>query len=210
MLLQGSQGQTGKQIGQGLIVGTGEYSELLATELQPRYYENTYRGQTFSALASAAVTVGILTLTNVSFALYNPPNSGKNLVMTDVSFGITSTVFGTGTVVLAYNPQTSTPLGTVSGTIRNNLLTGNAPSSVASYYVSATLASTPVGVLPIFGVAAPVITTVTPAVSGQSPYNRLELSGQILVAPGGVLSVQGTVASLVVGLPGMTWMEVPI
>ncbi len=44
MLLSGNQGQSGKQVGQNITAGMGEYSDLLFTELMARYYEQTYRG----------------------------------------------------------------------------------------------------------------------------------------------------------------------
>jgi hypothetical protein len=204
MLLQGNQGQTGKQVGQNLTASLGEYGEQLASELQPRYYENTYRGQKFSACNTAAVTVGVLTATNVSFALYNPPGSGKNLAIVNAGFGISSTAFATGALFLAYNSQTTAPVGTTALTVRNNLLTGANTGSVALAYSAATLSGTPVAVCPVFSFA-------TSATVG-SPAQTLnwDVAGQVIVAPGGVLSVQGSVAALAVGFIGLTWDEVAI
>lgn len=200
--IQGNQGQTGKQVGNNVTIGFGEFSDQLASELQPRYYENTYRGQKFSAINSAAVTVGVLTTSNVSFALYNPPNSGKNLAIVTAGFGATSTTFATGTIVLAYNPQTVTPSNTTALTIKSNLLTGNPAPSVAQAYSTATLSSTPIAIMPLLSVA--VNTTAPPLVPNQ------DLGGQIILAPGGVISIQGTVASSAVGLGFLAWDEIPV
>jgi hypothetical protein len=204
MQATGIQGQTGKQTGQNIPISVGETSDQLVTELQPRYYENTYRNQKFSACATAAVTVGALTATNVSFALYNPPSSGKNLVLVSAGFGVASTTFATGALFLAYNVQTATPLSTTALAIRSNLLTGNTAASVAQAYSAATLSSTPVAVAPIFGftVSATIGSPVQPA--------QWDAGGQIVVAPGGVLSIQGSVASLALGYPSLTWDEIAI
>jgi hypothetical protein len=58
MFLQGNQGATGKQTGNGVIISAGEFGEQLASELMARNCEATYRGQRFSALfPSAALAV---------------------------------------------------------------------------------------------------------------------------------------------------------
>ena len=204
MLIQGNQGQTGKQTGQNLTGSFGEYGDQLASALMPRYYENTYRGQKFSACNTAAVTVGVLAATNVSFALYNPPNSGKNLVIVNAAFGVGSTTFATGAMFTAYNPQTTAPTNTTALTVRGNLLNGANAASVAQAFSTATLSSTPVPIAPIFSFA-------TSATVG-SPAQTLnwDAAGQLILTPGGVLSLQGSVASLACGFAGMTWDEVSI
>lgn len=210
MLLNGNQGQTGKQTGQGIPVSFGEYGDQLASELQPRYYEMNYRGQVFSACNTAAVTIGVLAATNVSYALYNPPNSGKNLVIIDAGFGAASTVFGSGSVFFAYNPQTTTPGGTTALTIKSNLLTGNPAASVAAAYSTATLSSTPIAVRPFYGCVAAAASTATPISAQCVPFVKDDVAGELIVAPGGVLSIQGSVAAVANGFVGISWAEVAI
>jgi hypothetical protein len=211
MLLQGNQGQTGKQTGQNLTASLGEYGEQLASELQPRYYENTYRGQKFSACNTAAVTIGALTATNVSFALYNPPGSGKNLAIVDASFGAGSTVFASGAVFFAVNPQTTTPAGTTALTIRNNLLTGNTgAASIAQAYSAATLSATPVAIRPFYGCVGPAASTVTPVSATTVPFVKDDVAGEIILTPGTVLSIQGSVAAVANGFVGISWDEISI
>jgi hypothetical protein len=210
VIVNGNQGQTGKQTGQTIPSSFGEFGDQLATELMPRYYQNTYRGQKFSACNTAAVTIGALTATNVSYALYNPPNSGKNLVIVDAGFGAGSTVFGSGAVFFAYNSQSTTPLGTTALTIKGNLLTGAAAPSVAQAYSAATLSGTPIAVRPFFGCVAAAASTVTPISAQSVPFVKDDVAGEIIVAPGGVLSVQGSVAAVAVGFVGISWDEVAI
>lgn len=201
MLLQGNQGQTGKQVGSNLTASFGEYGDPLVSELQPRYYENTYRGNKFSACNTAAVTIGALAATNVSFALYNPPSSGKNLVLVAAGFGASSTTFSAGPVFLAWNAQATAPLGTTPLTIHNNLLGGGA-NSVAQAYSTATLSGTPIPIRPFFG---------SPAATGVGPITvKDDIAGEFILAPGGVVSIQGNVASTAIGFVGISWDEIAI
>src|ERR1039458_956141 len=95
MLLQGNQGQSGKQVGQNLTAGFGEYSDLLVTELMTRYYENTYRGNAFIAATAAAGALSLTgTTTYTGLAVFNPANSGKNLALKTAIF--VPTIVATG------------------------------------------------------------------------------------------------------------------
>ena len=78
MLLQGNQGQTGKQVGQNLTAGFGEFSELLVNELQARYYQNAYRGNSFYAVNTAAQALSVASSTYTGLVVQNPAASGKN------------------------------------------------------------------------------------------------------------------------------------
>jgi hypothetical protein len=202
MLVQGNQGQTGKQVGQNLTVGFGEFSEQLVTELMARYYELTYRGQKFSACLTAAGTIGVLTLTGVTYHLYNPANSGKNLVIIASSFAPSSATFAVGAVFFAFNPQPSVPTATTPLAVRSNLLTGAAAASAAQVFSAATLASVPVAVRPFFGVPAVACTDLICV--------KDDVAGELILPPGGVLSIQANVAACAVGFLGMSWDEVAI
>src|ERR1700682_447658 len=98
MLMQGNQGQTGKQTGQNLTAGMGEFSDVLVTELQPRYYESAYRGLVFSSAvagggvalsATALFSTAIATFTPI-LAIYNPLTNIKNAVILSAHCGIHS------------------------------------------------------------------------------------------------------------------------
>jgi hypothetical protein len=201
------QSQVGPQVNSDGIfanVRADRQGGVIVSELNPRYYENTYRGQKFSACLTAAGVIGVLAATNVSYALYNPPSSGKNLVLVAASFAGSTTVFGTGAVFFAYNPQAAAPVGTVALTIKSNLLTGNAAASVAQAFSSATLLATPIAVRPFFGAA------LTATVGSSMPVVKDDIGGEIIVAPGGVLSIQGSTAAVATGFVGISWDEVAV
>ena len=45
----GQQGITSKQVGGNISISLGEFGDQLVSELQARYYEQTYRGNVFYA-----------------------------------------------------------------------------------------------------------------------------------------------------------------
>lgn len=202
MILQGQAGPQVLSDGTYANVRQDKQGAIAATELNPRYYENTYRGQSFSACLTAAATIGVLTATGVTFHLYNPAGSGKNLVIKAANFVPSSATFVVGGVFYAYNAQATAPTGTTALTLRSNLLTGNAASSIAQAFSAATLAAAPVAVRPFFGVPATACTDIINL--------KDDVAGELIVAPGGVLSIQGTVAACAVGFIGMSWDEVAV
>ena len=143
MLLQGNQGQTGKQVGQNLTVGMGELSELLVSELQPRYYEQCYRGNTFFLSVAAA---GGTAYTGAAggtplLALYNPVGSGKNLVLKSACVSVVATASAAGlTQFRLYGGISVAPTGTVVSP-RNALSFASPGGSVATGVSNAAMTS---------------------------------------------------------------------
>src|ERR1700674_4518885 len=97
-LMQGNQGQTGKQTGQNLTAGFGEFSDVLVTELQPRYYEQSLRGSTYNITtvgggvqlaATHLFSTAIATFTPL-LALYNPLTNTKNFAILQAWCGLTA------------------------------------------------------------------------------------------------------------------------
>src|ERR1019366_5553542 len=142
MLLQGNQGQTGKQTGQNLTAGLGEYSDLLVSELMARYYESNYRGSTyFLSVAGAAGTafVGAAGGTPL-LGIYNPTGSGKNFVIKTVSVGVLAAASAAGnTPFRIYAGVSVQPTGTLVSPV--NALTLQASGSVAKGISNAAMTS---------------------------------------------------------------------
>jgi hypothetical protein len=205
MLLQGNQGQTGKQTGQNITIGTGEFSEVLTSELMPRYYENTYRGQKFSCLyASAALAVAAAAS---SFVLINPAGSGKNLVLTDA---FTSLMPGTAVatasaIVLGWTSVPAT-LATVGTPITPaNLLIGSGNKSVAIAAPTATFGQTPTFARVLASLYGDLTTS---DVTGMHD----DIGGAVIITPGNgvcIFGVNGTPADITIA-PCLTWDEVPV
>jgi hypothetical protein len=117
------------------------------------------------------------------------------------SFAASSTTFASGPVFYAYNQQSTTPLSTTALTIKSNLLTGNPAASVAQAYSAATLAATPTPIRPFLGALS---------ATSLSSYDKDEIAGEFILAPGGVFSIQGNAAATAVGFIGCSWDEIPI
>jgi hypothetical protein len=204
MLLQGNQGSTGKAVGQGQVVGLGEFSEQLVTELQARYYENTYRGNTFTASNAAAAVFSAVSTTATGFILSNPAGSGKNLVLIDIAFQYTVATAAAAQALLYanINPVAVAVVHTTPLTVVNTLL-GSANTSVAKVDSAATLPAAPTAVRVIQAAA----TTGPAAVA--LPYVKDEVAGVIVITQGCAVSIQGT-AAIAGAVASMTWVEVAI
>jgi hypothetical protein len=187
--------------GSNPIARSDQQGAVVVSPLHAKYYEDNFRGNIFSACTTSAATIGVLTATGVSYHLYNPLASQKNLVILAANFGPTSATFAVGTVFYAFNQQTAAPTGTTPLTVRSNLLTGNPAGSVAQVFSAATLASAPVAVRPWFAAPATALTSLSNV--------KDEVAGEIIVAPGGVLSIQASVAACAVGHIGLSWAEIP-
>jgi len=140
MLSQGNQGQTGKQVGQNLVVGLGEFTDQLITQLMARYYEQTVRGNVFGVVFAAAATAAPSATALPAFALWNPAGSGKNLVMLAIKAYLSTFTPGTTATAVGLVPvlnQQPTSVG--AGNTPRCSLIGAPSTSVAATYVSGTM-----------------------------------------------------------------------
>src|SRR5271155_5230297 len=206
-LLQGNSGQTSKQVGQSLTVGFGETTDLLATELQARYYQNTYRGNKFGVtFPTAAAAVASATALG-AFCLFNPATSGKNLVIDDIVAQLITFTAGATVVPLAVAAiPNQTPTSTGAGTTPTCTLIGSSNGSVAKTFVSGTLVAAPtVGFRHLAGWYTDL------AAGDMASSVKDEVAGSICIAPGSGIQVVafGTPSTNTVSV-SMTWDEIPV
>lgn len=205
MLLQGNQGQLGKQVGQNITIGTGEYSETLVTELMPRYYENTYRGQKFSCLYASAALAAAGAAS--SFILINPANSGKNLAIVDAYVGFTAVTATTSgaDIVLGWTTVPSTLATVGTAIVPANLLIGSGNKSVAIAAPTATFGATPT-------FARVLGSLYMDLAANDFAGIHDDVGGAIVVTPGNglcIFGVSGTPADVSIA-PCLTWDEIPV
>jgi len=206
-LLQGNSGQTSKQVGQALTVGFGETSDVMVTELQARYYENTYRRNKFGVtFPAAAVAVASATALG-AFVLFNPANSGKNLVIDDIVAQLIAFTAGATVVPLAVVAiPNQTPTSTGAGTTPTCTLVGSPNGSAAKTFVSGTTVGAPTVA---FRHIAGWYTDLTASDMGSSVKD--EVAGAIVIAPGsGIQVVAFSTPSTNTMSVSMTWDEIPI
>jgi len=205
---QGNQGQSGKQFGQNIVIGLGEFSDQLITQLMARYYEQTVRGNVFGVVFAAAATAAPSATALPAFALWNPAGSGKNLVMLAIKAYLSTFAVGTTATAVGLVPvlnQQPTSVG--AGNTPRCSLIGAPSTSVAATYVSGTIVG--------------ANTTSSRIISAQYldlaagdvddiPTDKIE--GSVIVAPNNGITlcgIGGTPGNLTIGA-SMEWMEVAI
>ena len=181
----------------------GPSGEQLVSELHGRYYNANYRNHLFMATASGVTLPVVASGVASVFTLFNPVNSGKNLIVLRAAIG---TVLATTVVDLAglYYLVNPTNASTTAGTIKSGMLSQSAPS-VANFFTACTHTSqTPTLAANVGGMGA-----VTDA---SANFFSRDFEGSIIVPPNvSVDFLMSTAASTASGVAvELTWMEAPI
>lgn len=198
------------QLQDGLGNGQARFDKqagLCATELNPRFYEQVYRGNVFGACNQASQAVTALNATATGFILSNPAGSGKNLVLLDVAVQLTAQVAASACAILCMNsnPIAAATVHTAALTIFNAFV-GQGANSVAKADSSATLPATPTVVRPL---PLAALGTGTSANVNLAPGPSDELAGRFVIAPGCAMSVQGS-AAIAGTITSALWVELPV
>lgn len=174
------------------------------------YYPDVIAGSVFvGATAAAGVALPISTGTAVTFGLWNTSTS-KNAVLMDIDIGFTSGTIALGEFGLAnqycgFAIGTAAPLSAVTtGTPKNAYLgLGNA-SAMTFIPATATLTAG--------GTAVKWLgRSNESATPGLGIYDgHYELNGKIIVPPGQLVFLCGSVAQTGIFTCSMTWNEVPV
>ena len=178
----------------------GKAGEQIIQQLHARYFEQTYRGNIFSAANQAAQAVSVaLATTYTGILLYNPVNSGKILVPLKVKFALSAAPAAVATI----------------GLIGGFAATGGVTAQTSALGVqSSQIGNTSKGA----GIALSAATIVAPtwikqlwdgftALTLPAPQAPVDLEGMIEILPGGFLAI-GALTS-VTGLGSIFWEEVP-
>ena len=199
-------GQVGpQQLGDGATVTArmGRLADIVLSQLQARYYEQTFRGNIFLASLQANVAISALSATATGLILTNPANSGKNLVLLDLAIAFTASPAAASTMGLAanVNPVAAAVVHTTPLIIRAALL-GAGTSSVALADSAATLPAAPIMIRAIGG---------GPVASGSitAPFIRDEIAGNLILAPGTAVSL-ASLGFAMNALATISWAEVAI
>jgi len=181
---------------------------LTVTELNPRYYENAYRGKKFfgSNGATPTVTTVAFATTYTGLALINPANSGVNAVLDKVGLSflvVFPAVATVGLMVGFANAGTTTFSAAASSGA--SALVGSGLIAKCTAALSATLVGTPV-LHTVFG------SGLTGAVTVQTTqWANYDLEGSVVIPPGGYAAIY---TSTVCGAAGMcasfNWTELPL
>lgn len=187
---QGQQNLLGERLG-----------ELPVSEWLPRLYAMGWSGAIFSAANQAAQAVSVaLAAAYTGIGIYNPPNSGVNLVPLKVKFA------------LSLAPAAIAPIGLIASWGSAGAASGLTKLTTQSGIIGNQAAGAGI---PVSGAAlAPNPTWVEMLEDGftaaalPGPRGPYYMDGHLCVAPGGFLGVGALTA--VTGLGSIFWAELPI
>jgi hypothetical protein len=175
-------------------------------DLHGHFYESAYRGALFTACnAVAGVAPGTALGTAPPLTLWNPPNSGKNLVVLKATAGYVSGTLGAGVIVYAQNPQLTLPSsGTQLTAISSQI--GNGATAACKPNTGSTVAATQTIVRPAWSLGASLATTAG------DPWALVDIpDGEFIILPGNAFSLSGITAagSTPLMIFSLLWEEVP-
>lgn len=182
---------------------------MVTQPLHGEFFETTVRGNTYVAsTGTAGVAPGTVLSTTPPFTLYNPLNSGVNLVLISASMGYISGTLGAGTIVYAVNNNTAqaAPTGGTSLVPICGLI-GNVSLPKAKAFQASTLAAAPT-ILRDFVILGAFVGGAAPP----NPPVRDLIDGSIIIVPGASISLQGVAGAGTTPLVtlAMMWEEVPV
>ena len=176
-----------------------------------KYYPETIGGRVFhGATAAAGVALPISTGTAVTFGLWNT-SSNFNAVINRVNIGYTSGTialgeFGIANQYCGFAIGTAAPLSAVqTGTPKNGLLGAGAASAMT--FIPAGTTTLTAG-----GTAAMWLgKSIESATAGLGVFDcSYDLDGQLIVTPGMLIFLCGSVAQTGVFTCSMSWTEIPL
>ena len=187
-----------------------QFGAALVSETNARYYNLVVAGLVFGATWSAAALAAATASTVGSFGLVNPVGSGKNLVIIDWIFGITTfTAVASGTsAALASIAGSQTVTAQTPGNTPLCTLIGSTNKAVGAPITAGTIVGTPSPFR--FGVNELQSATSSTYFNANGVYKD-QIDGEVVLVPGSfinVIGVGGTPADLTVEM-SMTWAEIP-
>jgi hypothetical protein len=208
-----NQGQINKSPGVNLVASSGEYAETLTTQLQPRYYQNAYRGQTFlTAISNAAVTAysGAAAGTPL-LGLWNPSYNVKNLVLLQAAASVYTAAATTAVTVAfrLYGGPTAAITGTLVAPVNALTLIGVAgQGSIA--LASSNAANTGSSALTYICTIGSYYWASALEAQKTDPI-IYDCAGAIVIPPGSMIALGGSVVPTTATFNAfLIWAEVPI
>lgn len=197
----------------------GDYSELIATELLPRNYNAAYQGWQFSFSSGSVTASGaagkdgnttaspatLLVSASPTFAIWNPPGSGKNVVIDKVG-ALTLSGTPNGPLYWNYGPYVTGITATTSTVVSG--IAGNSPASVMKVYSAVATTGSPAGIAYKLACGFTVVSALGTGMA--TPFYE-DVGGDIIVPPGEWLALasSGTGTSHVYQV-SVSWLELPV
>lgn len=222
-------GQVGIQtLGDGVTqapLRQGRTAELMVSELHGRFYEQTFRGNLYSAGMKALTSISAVTFTTGTLGatctpiagVWNPLGSGKNLSILQATLGA---------IITALQATGGGPYAWAAAIGQSALTLGAAPLNRATLQASGSVAKDMSGVA-LTGLSGTLAVICASALAGGIAYNIASLAtaasfhtqeansvenldGALIVPPGGVLALLATTTPVAhSALSALLWDEVP-
>ena len=212
MINQNIVGQPAAGANNAILNGrSGQLGETIMQELHGRYYETTYRGNSFLLSVSTAAAVTAYTggaAGTPMLAIFNPVGSGRNAVVNKVSIGSVVSASGAGTVAFGLYFGTTATITQATTVTPWNMLTQQQSGSVMTGFrnvalTSSTAASNAVALASYYWATAAGVGNVSPAVT--------DLEGAMIIPPGSYLALGGSAAlTSATWIGSLQWEEVPV
>jgi len=210
MIIQGQAGAlpTAKQTSGNPNAAQGLLAELLFSELTPQYYTLLKNGLLYFANLSGGVAAAFTggAAGQPLIGIYNPANSGKDIIVVQTRIGVRTTG-GTGGSVDFNWYMGQSVLPTAAATAPRNAYSGAQSGSVALTYINTAMtASTAIN--PIGPVASLGVSTGTAA---QTVFPALDnTQGIVVAAPGNLIAIGAAAALATSSIDcGVIWAELP-
>lgn len=201
----GNNANTKQADGNGPVGRLGNMNDLIVSELQARYYENTFRKFTFSAASTAAVaTTAIAATTYTGLCLSNPVGSPVNLVILKACWAASAVLSAATVLALQSGFNSSTNVTHTTPITPANNFIGIGTTGQGLVDSSATLPTAPTSRI-ILTQGGTLATTGNGV--GSPQYKDIE--GAIILPAGAYLSFATSAANTAAWWFGLTWMEIP-
>lgn len=220
--LQGNQGASGKAIGQ-TQASFGEFSDVLFTELQARFYQWTKRGNTFSIGCQltplSAATILLTASAQPIVGVWNPPTSLVSLVILQASLkdllNTLTTPASPGDFVWAASVGNTALSAGLSPFCRSTFQNKGSEASGFALSTASLLTGLTTGLTiiePADFVSSNVVGGVTIAGTASENAGTIgvqNFDGSLIVPPGGVLALLNTASTTAHSVAGrLMWEEI--
>lgn len=212
MLLQNVVGQPPAGSSNAIMTGrAGQLGDVIVSELHGRYYETTYRGNSFLLSVSTAAAVTAYTGGaggTPMICLFNPSGSGRNAVILKASVGNVVAASAAGTVTFGLYFGTTAAITQATTTAPWSMLTQLQSGSVMTGFrnVALTSGSAAANVIPVASYY-----WATAAGAALVTGGPVDLEGSVIIPPGSYIALGGSAAlTSATWIGSLQWEEVPV
>ncbi len=193
----------------------GRLNDLIISQHSPRFAEHTIRGKSYSAAITTTGTVAAGNITGASaagstqFALWNPANTGVNVVLKRLIIGLNSGTPAGGPILHNIFSGALPTIASV-GTAGNNLV-GTTYSGQARFVLSAGGTTLTGGSALTFLRPSTISFSATAYSAPGGSAHFEDIDGDIILPPGtGWVPCWAAAGTTVLNSWGITWSEFPI